>query len=554
MKLFASILLWSVALGCRATLVTVHNISDEVVSGPYWYDAFGNPMSQIQVQNPAYMDIQQDTFMDTGTVQQFETPAALLMWYDQGPNGGPPVYALLNPAFSTLDVWINGSGFRDNQVWAYTNNGVIYGVNDPFTLASAGFAVGVRVLVIFLVFASGMVAFMCYRLGRMRCLVPFLLVFGLGESVRGAAYVVCNGASYGACGELLAVSYTAVDQSGIALVGNDGWTYRGNCYGPQYNGSPYSVPGTAGEPCVTAATFGGCAPGGFFYVTCAGVTNYPRPDCPLTAGAQVPVAVAWVPAAVNTMYNITNNGAANVVYSVVGPNGNVLVQAQTLTPGGTASFSGFPAGSYLAYAPADTSSTVVDGNTIWDPITQNSSVGTGVSTITNWVSSGGSSTPAVPTVNGVAATNPPPVTINGGLVSAGDSNIVAAITSSGGSGSSSGGLNSSQAAALTNAAAADTSTNFTAPGNVLASTNVATGFPTFTALATTPASPSIEVPFSALNAYLPAGVDGFTDATLDWSTETFWPALIAQFRSFELLLVTLGFVFLAVRTVKGISS
>jgi hypothetical protein len=107
---------------------------------------------------------------------------------------------------------------------------------------------------------------------------------------------------------------------------------------------------------------------------------------------------------------------------------------------------------------------------------------------------------------------------------------------------------------LTNAAAADTSTNFTAPGNVLASTNVATGFPTFTALATTPASPSIEVPFSALNAYLPAGVDGFTDATLDWSTETFWPAFIVQFRSFELLLVTLGFVFLAVRTVKGISS
>lgn len=250
--------------------------------------------------------------------------------------------------------------------------------------------------------------------------------------------VTCNGATYGACGEVLSVSYTAYDNSGISQVGNTGYTYRGNCYGPPYNGEVYTTPGHAGEPCTTSATYGSCSPGGFYYVTCTGFTNYPRPDCPLTAGSSVPVAPFWVPNAVNTAYNLTNNGTASLSVSVIGPNGQIIFSAPPIAPGGTATFTGYPAGSYLSYAPSLTATnSVPDGNTVWDPLTANPSVSTGENSVTNWVVSGSPPAPVPPSFDGQVQTSAPPVTINGGLITASASNIVAAINS--GSGSSGGG-------------------------------------------------------------------------------------------------------------------
>jgi hypothetical protein len=398
-------------------------------------------------------------------------------------------------------------------------------------------------LFVFVVFMAGMLAFICYRLGRMRCLVPFLL---LGLASSSSAGTITYTQPYGGSWFVTIVDSAGVYDAYCVWYGDGGGSFGGS------GATTFNSPNLVYFPFEPVAYHSGGA---------AAPVMTTAPGAVVTDGVPMATATNWVPLSINAVYNLTNNGTGSLPVSVIGPNGQILFTAPPIAPGGTASFTGYPSGSYLSYAPSLVgSSTTADGNTVWQPITEDFSVGAGISYSTNWGASGSPVTSPVPTVNGVTQTNPPPVTINGGLISAGDSNIVAAINSSAGSGSSGsgssgGGLNSSQAAALTNAAAADTSTNFTAPGNVTASTNVSTGFPTFTALNTlTPASPSMEVSFSALNSYLPAGVDGFTDATLDWSTETFWPALIAQFRSFELLLVTLGFVFLAVRTVKGISS
>jgi hypothetical protein len=120
-----------------------------------------------------------------------------------------------------------------------------------------------------------------------------------------------------------------------------------------------------------------------------------------------------------------------------------------------------------------------------------------------------------------------------------DSNLLAAVL----------GVNSNVVSGL----GALNSTGFYTNQTLVPNTNIVSAFPSFSPPSLSPVSPALDVPFSALNSYLPGGVAGFSDLTLDWSTESFWGAYVAEFRGFELLLVSLGFLFLCIRTVKGIS-
>lgn len=182
----------------------------------------------------------------------------------------------------------------------------------------------------------------------------------------------------------------------------------------------------------------GSTPQPVTWVSCSGKTYHMSPAVMSpTVGTTYPVDTNWVPNAVNIAYSLTNNGTTSLSVSVIGPNGQIIFSAPPIAPGGSATFTGYPTGSYLSYAPSLTANnSVPDGNTVWDPLTANPSVSTGQNFLTNWVGSGSPPVPVPPSYDGQVQTSAPPVTINGGLITASASNIVAAINS--GSGSSGG--------------------------------------------------------------------------------------------------------------------
>lgn len=427
-------------------------------------------------------------------------------------------------------------------------------VSSVSALQSLGQGVFVLLLLI-----AGMVCFLSYRLGRMRCLLPFALVLGVSSS---------------AVAGTVSVTFYDANRS----------VYGGASYQINYaHGSWVSFSGSVSVSVASGTVVAIQDPNLGIFSWAVGSGPYEissvTTGSPVIADSSTPAMSTWF-----VSIPITNNTSSALNYSLGTTDVQYGTQMQNpicLMPGQSTTISvslpdafSYSVASYSLGLNADTSSSspVVSGSGVSGP--PSFSAGS-----TPYSGDIGMTSPTVPTNTasltvGQAAAN---VGAQINAVQSAAASIVSAVLS--GAGGGGGGLSASQASVVTNnlalqsgldsnilAAILLVNTNllaqvgelngqgFATNNTLYPATNVITSFPVFTSPNLTPISPSILLPFSSLNAYLPSGVSGFDDQSLDWSTQSFWSSYIDLFRSFQLFLITFGFIFMSIRTVKGISS